>query len=106
MNVGQFLSHPQMSYHSSILSLESINEGPCALMATKTKSNLSQGQEATLLKGPTFLPHVHIPMGRLGCLSLKTSTFKPCRIIRQLGSGLDSVDGVKAVFVEPTCRLR
>ena len=33
-----------------------------------------------------------------GCLRLETCTFKPCHIICQLGSGLDSVDGVKAVF--------
>ena len=35
---------------------------------------------------------------------LKTSAFQPCHIICQLGSGLDSVDGVKAMFLEPTFR--
>jgi hypothetical protein len=39
-------------------------------------------------------------------LRLKTSTFKPCYIICQLGSALDNVDGVKAVFLEPSFRLR
>ena len=37
--------------------------------------------------------------GREGrCLRLKTSTFKPCHIICQLGSALDNADGVKARF--------
>jgi hypothetical protein len=36
-------------------------------------------------------------------LRLKTSTFKPCHIICQLGSAQDNVDGVKAVFLEPSC---
>ena len=39
------------------------------------------------------------------CLRLKKSTFKPYHIICQLGSGLDSVDVVKAVFLKPTFRL-
>jgi len=33
---------------------------------------------------------------------IKTSTFKPCHLICQLGLGLDSVGGVKAVYLEPT----
>ena len=49
MNVGYLLSHPQMPYHSSILPPDFVNEAPPALIA-KTKSNQSQGQEATLLK--------------------------------------------------------
>ena len=38
-------------------------------------------------------------------MKLKTSTVKPCHIICQLGSALDNVDGVKAVFLEPTFGL-
>ena len=38
-------------------------------------------------------------------MRLKTSTFKPCHIICQLGSALDNVDGVKASLLEPTFRL-
>ena len=38
------------------------------------------------------------------CLRLKTSTFKRCHIICQLGSGPDDVDGVKAMYLEPTFR--
>ena len=40
MNVGQILSHPQMSYYSSILPLVLVNGTPRALIA-KTKSNQS-----------------------------------------------------------------
>ena len=44
--------------------------------------------------------------GREGrCWRLKTPTSKPRHILRRLGSGLDSVDGVKAVFLERTSRL-
>ena len=38
-------------------------------------------------------------------MRLKTFTFKPCHINCQLGSGLDIVDGVKAVLLELTFRL-
>jgi hypothetical protein len=38
-------------------------------------------------------------------LRLKTSTFKPCHIICQLGLALDNVDGVKGVFIELSFRL-
>ena len=67
-------------------------------LIAKTKSNQSQGWEATLLK---VLHSCLMSRYQLGgrCLRLKTSTFKPCHIICQLGSGLDSVDGVKAVFL-------
>ena len=41
-----------ISYHRFF-----VNKAPHALIA-KTKSNQSQGREATLLKGPTFLAHV------------------------------------------------
>ena len=63
----------------------------------KTKSNQSQGWEATLLK----VLHSCL-MSRYQwedrCLRLKTSTFKLCHVICQLGLGLDSVDSVKVVF--------
>ena len=38
-------------------------------------------------------------------MKLKTSTFKPCHVICQLGLALDNVDGVKAVFLEPSLGL-
>ena len=88
-----------MPYNSSILPSVFVNEAPGALMA-KTKSNQSQGREATLLKVlHSCLVSRHQWEGQ--CLRLKTSTFKPCHIICQLGSGLDSVGGVKAVFLGP-----
>ena len=64
----------------------------------KTKSNQSQGWEATLLK----VLHSCL-MSRYQwedrCLRLKTSTFKLCHVICQLGLGLDSVDsGKRALF--------
>ena len=82
-----------LSYHDFF-----VNEAPCVLIA-KTKSNQPQGPEATLLK----VLHSHLVSryrweGR--CLRLTTSTFKPCHIICQLGSRLDSVDDVKVVFSE------
>ena len=43
--------------------------------------------------------------GRVGARDLKTSTFKPCHIICQLGLARDNVDGVKAVFLESTFRV-
>ena len=38
-------------------------------------------------------------------MRMKTFTFKPWHIICQLGLTLDSVDGVKAMFLKPTFRL-
>ena len=70
------------------------NLAPCALTS---KSNQWQGREATLLK----VLHSCL-MSRSWwvdrCLKFKTSTSKPCHIVCQLGSALDNVDGVKAVF--------
>ena len=75
-------------------------EASRALIA-KTKSNQSQGWEVTLLKVlHSCLMSTCRWEGR--CLRLKTSTFKPCHIICQRGLGPNSVDGVKAVFLEPT----
>lgn len=37
--------------------------------------------------------------------NLKTSTFKPCDVLCRLGSGLDNVDGVEAMFSKRTFRL-
>ena len=83
-----------MHYYSSLLPSVFVNGAPRALIA-KTKSNPSQEQEATLLE----VLH-SCPMSRYRregrCLRLKTSTFKSCHIICQLGSALDNVDGVKA----------
>ena len=93
------IPHPQLPYYSSILPSVFVNGAPCALIA-KTKSNQSQGQEVTLAKVlHSCLASRYQWEGR--CLRLKTSTFKPCHIICQLGSGLDNVDNVKAVFLEP-----
>ena len=92
-----------MPYYSSILSSVFVYEAFCALIA-KSKNNLSQRREATLLKVlHSCLMSKYRWEGR--CLRLKTSTFRPCHLICQLGSGLDSVDGVKAMFLEPTFRL-
>ena len=90
-------------YYSPILPSVYGNGAPSGLIA-KTKSNQSQGREATLLK----VLHSCL-MSRYRwegwCLRLKTSTFKPCHIICQLSSALDNVDGVKAGFLEPSFRL-
>ena len=51
-----------MPYYSSILPSVFVYAAPRAL-TTKTKSNQSQGQEVKLFNGPTFLPHVQVPMG-------------------------------------------
>ena len=92
-----------MSYYSSILSSVFVNEAPPTLIG-QTTSNQSQGQEATLSKVQhSCLMSRYRWEGR--CLRLTTSTFKPCHIICQLGSGLDSDDGAKALFLEPTFRL-
>ena len=92
-----------MSYWSFILPWFFVNKAPHALIAN-TKSNQSQGRGATLLKvlRSCFMSRYRWE-GR--CLRLRTSTSKPCHIICWLGSGLDSVDGVKAMFLEPTFRL-
>ena len=92
-----------MHDYSSILPSVFVNEAPCALIG-KTKSNQSQVHEAILLK---VLHSCLVSRYRWEgpCLRLKTSTFKPCHIICQLGLVLDSVDGVKAVFSELTFRL-
>ena len=80
-----------LSYHRVFVN------GALRALIAKTKSNKSQGREATFLKVlHSCLISRYRWEGR--CLKLKTSTFKPCHIICQLGSELDSVDGVKAVF--------
>ena len=92
-----------MPYYPSILPSVFVNGAPRAFIA-KTKSKQSQGQEATLLK---VLHSCLMSRDRLEgrCLRLKTSTFKPCHIICKLGSALDNVDGVKAVFLDSTFGL-
>ena len=60
-HVGQFLSYPQMPYYSCILPSVFVNGAPHALVA-KIESNQSQEWEATLFRGPTFLPRVQVPM--------------------------------------------
>ena len=90
-------------YSSSILPSVFVNGTPHALVA-KIKNNQSQGREATLLK---VLHSCLVSRFRWEdmCLRLRTSNFEPCHIICQLGSGLESVGGVKAVFLEPTFYL-
>ena len=92
------MSHPQILYYSPVLPLVPVNGTPHGLIA-KTKNNQSQGQEAI---HSCLMPRYRWE-GR--CLRLKTSTFKPCHIIRQLGSALDNVDGGQVVFLEPSFRL-
>ena len=85
-----------MPYYSFTLPSCFVNEASRALIA-KTKSNQSQGWEATLLKVlHSYLISRYQWEGQ--CLRLETSTSKPCHIICQLGSALENVDGVKAVF--------
>ena len=92
-----------MPYYSPILLSVFVNEAPSGLIA-KTNNNQSQGREATPLEVLySCLMSRYRWEGQ--CLRLKTSTFKPCRIICQLGSALDNVDGVKVVFLEPSFRL-
>ena len=92
-HVGYFMSHPQMPYYSSILPSVIVNRAPHTLLA-KIKSNHSQGTGGDTFESPTFLSHVQVPTGgRVGAGDLKPSTLKPCHIVRQLGAGLDSVNG-------------
>ena len=91
-----------MPYYSFILPSVLVNAAPRALIV-KTKSNQSQGREATLLNVlHSCLMSRYQWEGR--CLRLKTSTFKPCHILCQQGLGIDRADGVKA-FLEWTFRL-
>ena len=86
-----------LSYHRFL-----VDGAPRALIIAKTKNNHTQGQEEKVLH-PCLMSSRFRWEGR--CLRLKTSTFKLCHIICQLlGSALDNVDGVKAVFFEPTFR--
>ena len=87
-----------MPYHPSILPSFFINEPPYALIA-KTKSNQSQGPEATL----SCLISRYQWEGR--CLRFKASVFKPYHVLCQLGLGLDNIEGVEAKFLERTFRL-
>ena len=43
--------------------------------------------------------------GKVGAQSLKLPLLKPCSVLCQLNSGLDNIDGVKAVFLERIFRL-
>ena len=96
-----------MPYYSPILPLVFVNGAPRALIA-KTKSNQSQGREATPLRVLySCLMSRYRWEGR--CLSLifiiNTSTFKPCHNICQLGSAPDNVDGLKVMFYRTKFRL-
>ena len=98
-----FLSHPKMPHYSPILAIVFVNGAPRVLIA-KIERNKSQERQGTLSK---VLHSCLMSRYRWDgqCLRLKTSIFKPCHIICQLGSRLDSVDGVHTVFLEPTFRL-
>ena len=77
------------------------NGAPRALVG-ETKSNQPQGREATLLKVlHSCLTSRYRREGRRVRL-IKPPLLNPCHIICQLGSALDNVDSVKAVFLEPT----
>ena len=87
-----------LSYHQ-FLSIELLVPSYLTLKATNHKDGT-----LTLLKVlHSCLMFRYIWESR--CLRHKSSTFKPCHIIFQLGSRLDSVDGVKAMFLESTFRL-
>ena len=73
-----------------------VNGAPHAHIA-KTKEPITRAGGGDTFKGHAFLSRVYI-WWEGWWLMLKTSTFEPCDIICQLGSGPDSVDGVKAVF--------
>ena len=89
-----------LSYHWFFF----VVKGAPRVLIAKTKSSQSQGQETTLVK-VLYYCLVSRYQWEGQCLRLKTSTFKPCHIICQRGLGLYSVDGVKAVSLEPTFRL-
>ena len=57
MNVGKFLSHPQMSYYSSILPSVVVNGAPRALI-TKTKKQPITRAGGDTVKSHAFLSHV------------------------------------------------
>jgi hypothetical protein len=86
-----------MPYYSPILPSVFVNGAPSGLIA-KTESNQSQGREATILE-VLYLCLMSRYRWEDQCLRLKTSTFKPCYIICQLGLTLDNIDGVKAMFL-------
>ena len=70
----------------------------------KTENNKSQRPEGTLSK----IVHsclVFMYRWEDQCLKLKTSSFKPCHILCQLGLELDNVNGVNVVCLERTFRL-
>ena len=88
------MAHLQMPYHSSILRSIFVDAASPHALIAKSKSSQSQGAGGGTFKCPIFLPCVEVLMGGSG-LRLKNSTFKPCHIIGQLGSGPYSVDGVE-----------
>ena len=90
-----------MPYYSSILPLVFVNEAPRALIAKSKKQPITRAGGDTFKKS-YILASCLSTNGRVGVLRLKASTLKPWHIICQLGSGLDSVDGVKAVFLKTT----
>jgi hypothetical protein len=65
MNVGKFLSHPQMPYYSPILPSVIVNEAPRALIAKTKKQPITRAGGNTL-KSHVFLPHVFGTDGRVG----------------------------------------
>ena len=94
----------QTPYHSSILPSVFVLGAPHAPSKLRLKATNHKGHEATLLKVMHGCLMSRYPReGR--CLRLKTSAFKPCHILCQLGLGLDRADGVKAMSFEQTFKL-
>ena len=84
------LKQGQMPYRSSTLSSVLVNGAPRALGANH------KGQRRHF---PRCLASSLCIDGRVGAPG-----FKPCEILCQMGSGLDSVDGVEAMFSKQTSR--
>jgi hypothetical protein len=93
-----------MPYYSLILPSVFVNGAPHALIAQTKKQPITRAGGDTF-KSPIFLPHVWVAMGGSVLEAFKTSTFKSCHIICQLGLALKIVDGVKAGLLKPTLSI-
>ena len=88
-----------MPYHSFILSSVFVNGAPCALLAKTKKQPITRAGDHTFESSYILASSLGID-GEGRCLRFETSAFNPYHVLCQLGSGLDNVDGVKAVFLE------
>jgi hypothetical protein len=80
-----------MLYHTSISPSVFLNEVPRALIARLKIQPITKARGHTF-KGPTLL------VSSLGTDGFKPPLLNHAHVICQLGSRLDSVDGVEAVF--------